>query len=109
MGLTIFAYKNLKAAKNFERDSDGILLNGNLIEIRNLLIERTEGNFPGRTSGLSEGVYTSDDSFSFEAGTYSDYNVFRDNIEMIVKGSQLHELIMFSDMEGYIGSIMVGI
>ena len=39
-------------------------------------------------------------------GAYTGYNQFRDQLEKIATNTQLYELIMFSDCEGYIGSVV---
>lgn len=106
MGLDITAYKNLKKIENPERDEYGDLENWELLEINQGLLDSTEEHFSGRTQGLAAGVYESEDSKNFRVGAYTGYNQFRDQLEKIATNTQLYELIMFSDCEGYIGSVV---
>lgn len=106
MGLDITDYKNLKKIENPERDEYGDLENLELLEIHQDLLDSTEEYFRGRTQGLAAGVYESEESENFRAGAYTGYNQFRNQLEKITTNTQLYELIMFSDCEGYIGSVV---
>ncbi|MDT2382398.1 hypothetical protein P7D73_18105 [Enterococcus raffinosus] len=107
MGLDIEAYKKMKKVAYPERDVDGGLVDWeNLVEIDQSTLDYTEQYFKGRTQGLVAGVYSPDDSLRFRAGAYSYYNRFREKLENIASNSQLFELIMFSDCEGFIGPIV---
>ncbi|MGF2164653.1 hypothetical protein [Enterococcus avium] len=105
MGLDIEAYKKMKKVAYPERDVDGGLVDWeNLVEIDQDTLDYVEKHFKGRTHGLEQGVYSSEESYHFRAGAYSYYNRFRSRLEEIASNSQLFELIMFSDCEGYIGA-----
>lgn len=106
MGLDIRAYKNMKKVENAERDAFGALENYDLLEIYQDVIGYTEQEFKGRTKGLEAGVYEYKESFGFRAGGYIRYTLFRQTLEKIVSNSQLYEFLMFSDCEGYIGSVV---
>ncbi|MBC9808170.1 hypothetical protein [Carnobacterium maltaromaticum] len=106
MGLDIRAYKNIKKVENAERDAFGILESDDLLEIHQDIIDYTEKEFRGRTKGLKAGVYEYKKSDGFRAGGYIGYTFFRQRLEKITSNSQLFELLMFSDCEGYIGSVV---
>ncbi|WP_336682826.1 hypothetical protein [Enterococcus casseliflavus] len=107
MGLDITAYKNLKRVNNPERDEYGDLVEWkSLVDINKELLDYTELHFEGRTQGLEAGVYSYESEYDFRAGSYGNYNRFRDRLEQIASNSQLHELIVFSDCEGFIGSVV---
>ena len=107
MGLDISAYKYLTRVNDPKRDEDGDLVDWeNLIEITQSTLDYTEQDFKGRTKGLTAGVYSSEDEHGFRAGAYSYYNRFREKLEKMASNSQLFELIMFSDCEGYIGPVV---
>lgn len=107
MGLDIEAYKKMKKVAYPERDVDrGLVDWENLVEIDQSTLDYTEQYFKGRTQGLVAGVYSPDDSLRFRAGAYSYYNRFREKLENIASNSQLFELIIFSDCEGFIGPIV---
>lgn len=107
MGLDIKAYKNLKRVNNPERDEDGDLVNWeSLVDIDQESLDYTEQHFKGRTQGLKAGVYSYESEYGFRAGSYLYYNRFRDRLEQIASNSQLFELIMFSDCDGFIGSVV---
>lgn len=106
MGLDIVAYKNLKKIEDPKRDDYGELENWDLLEIYQDVIGYTEQEFKGRTKGLEAGVYEYKESFGFRAGGYIRYTLFRQTLEKIVSNSQLYEFLMFSDCEGYIGSVV---
>lgn len=107
MGLDVKAYKKMMKVDNPERDEDGCLVNWDkLVEVDQSTLDDTEEHFKGRTQGLVTGVYSSDDSLRFRAGAYSYYNRFREKLEKMASNSQLFELIMFSDCEGFIGPVV---
>lgn len=106
MGLDIKAYKNMKKVENAERDAFDILESDDLLEIHQDIIDYTEKEFRGRTKGLQSGVYEYTESDGFRAGGYIGYTLFRQKLEKIVSNSQLYEFLMFSDCEGYIGSVV---
>lgn len=107
MGLDITAYKNLKRVNNPERGEDGDLVNWErLVDIDQASLDYTEQHFKGRTQGLEAGVYSYESEHDFRAGSYGCYSRFRDKLEQIASNSQLHELIVFSDCEGFIGSVV---
>lgn len=106
MGLDIKAYKNMEKVENAERDEDGVLEGYDLFEIHQDIIDYTEKEFKGRTKGLKSGVYEYKESDGFRVGGYIGYTLFRQKLEKIVSNSQLYEFLMFSDCEGYIGSIV---
>ncbi|MDT2451148.1 hypothetical protein [Enterococcus avium] len=107
MGLDVEAYKKMTKIAEPERDEYGDLVDWEtLVEVDQSTLDYTERYFKGRTQGLVAGVYSPDDSLRFRAGAYSYYNRFREKLENIASNSQLFELIMFSDCEGFIGPIV---
>lgn len=105
MGLVVEAYKKLTKVNHPIRYDDGCLVDSdNLIEVDQATLDYTEKNFNGRTQGLDVGVYSFEDYFDFRAGEYLDYNRFKEKLAKMVSNSQLLELIVFSNCEGFIGS-----
>lgn len=120
MGLDITAYKKLTPAPTAEVDADGYPVQWDkyhLVSQHTLAI--TEENFPGRTEGLTAGVFDTEDTLGFRAGSYSGYNEWRrwlatlgghESVDAcwsgkITEGPFL-ELINFSDCEGVIGPVV---
>lgn len=107
MGLDVEAYKKMTTIDEPERDEYGELVDWEtLVEVDQSTLDYTEQYFKGRTKGLVAGVYSSDESLRFRAGAYSYYNRFREKLENMASNSQLFELIMFSDCEGFIDPIV---
>lgn len=119
MGLDISAYSGLKVVEKPELDQEGEPLHDDQILISGELIAITEDEFHGRTEGCVAGVYTCEDRYGFHAGSYSGYNVWREQLsqfalkkspEAVWGGPGLKgpfvELIWFSDCEGVIGPVV---
>lgn len=107
MGLDVEAYKKLSKIDQPKRDEYGDLVDWEtLVDVDQSTLDYTEQYFKGRTQGLVAGVYSSEDSLRFRAGAYSYYNRFREKLENMASNSQLIELIMFSDCEGFIGPVV---
>lgn len=107
MGLDVEAYKKMTKIAEPERDEYGELVDWEtLVEVDQSTLDYTEQYFKGRTQGLVAGVYSSDESLRFRAGAYSYYNRFREKLGKLASNSQLYEVIMFSDCEGFIGPLV---
>lgn len=107
MGLDVEAYRKLTKIDEPERDENGDLVDWeSLVEVDQSTLDYTEQDFKGRTQGLVAGVYSCDDAIRFRAGAYSYYNRFREKLEKMASNSQLYEVIMFSDCEGFIGPVV---
>lgn len=107
MGLDVEAYKKMTKIAEPERDEYGELVDWEtLVEVDQSTLDYTEQYFQGRTQGLVAGVYSSDESLRFRAGAYSYYNRFREKLGKLASNSQLYEVIMFSDCEGFIGPLV---
>lgn len=107
MGLDVEAYKKLTKIDEPKRDEYGDLVDWEtLVEVDQSTLDYTEQYFKGRTQGLVAGEYSSAESLRFRAGAYSYYNRFREKLEKIASNSQLFEMIMFSDCEGFIGPVV---
>lgn len=110
MGLDITAHRGLTPVGKFDPDSDE--------EQEISLFDNTD--FPGRMAGLDpNAIYEAKDSVGFNAGSYSGYNIWRDQLAKIAgypsasyvwkskaKYTPFEELINFSDCEGTIGPIV---
>lgn len=78
MGLDITAYRKLAPAIN-PAIEDGCPVDWeNHFHVTESMIGFSENNWPGRTKGLTCGIYTFDESFGFQAGSYSGYNEWRE-------------------------------
>ena len=111
MGLDITVYENLKIVKDPQLDENGVILNWKTEWQPGSGMEWSEKYFPGRGEGISpKSVYTWENSMDFRAGSYSSYNLWRDELEQFAR-SQVDknlfiELIDFADNEGVIGPIV---
>lgn len=116
MGLDITAYRNAKKTEGVELDSNGYPKDYDRFDlVSENDIEYTEENFPGRTEGVTTGVYEPEESFGFRAGSYGGYNSWRNQLAQIAgfrdatdvwdnhREGPFVELINFSDCEGIIG------
>ena len=119
MGLDITAYQGLKLEPRAEVDDDGFAVEWRKYHaISANDIADTEKNWPGRTAGLSAGVYSSTDTLAFRAGSYGGYNGWRswlagqaghgsaENVWKNISSGPFVELISFSDCEGVIGPVV---
>ncbi len=105
MGLDITAYSKLVRTEGYSE-------NDNLPDdVTRLYVN---AYFPGRADQITNGYYEYDDSLGFCAGSYGDYNDWRDELIKIAGYSKgldeisagdgpFSELIAFSDCEGVIG------
>ncbi|UZD74736.1 hypothetical protein OM992_03295 [Bacillus siamensis] len=67
----------------------------------------SEEHFPGRGEGVDpDKFYTSEESFSFRAGSYSGYGWWRRKLEEFKGDTAFQELINFADNEGTIGPVV---
>lgn len=106
MGLDIGVYNKLKEVKNPKVDEYGDLIDEDLLIIRQEVLDYTEKYFEGRTQGINSGAYKAKKTFSFRAGGYIGYSLFRDKLSDLSQDNQFYELINFSDCDGYIGSVV---
>jgi len=125
MGLDITAYKNLKVVQNPDLDEKGYPINYDKEWLPGESMDWSEKEFPGRGEGVdSKTVYTYEDSFDFNAGSYSGYGEWRRRLASFVLGRDIDEdddsyfeecekketafwqLINFADNEGVIGSVV---
>lgn len=119
MGLDITAYRQLSKVESPEVDEGGEPVNWRTEhKIRSGDIDGTEESWPGRTAGLSPGIYTYADSFWLRAGSYSGYNAWRDELAQragyvsarhvwaTTPAGPFVELIDFTDCDGIIGPVV---
>lgn len=119
MGLDITAYQGLRLEPRAEVDEDGYPVEWSKYHaITKSILEYTEKEFPGRTAGLSPGVYSSTDQLGFRAGSYGGYNAWREWLAVQAGYSSARsvwennltgpftELISFFDCEGVIGPVV---
>lgn len=120
MGLDITAYQKLAPAPAAALDEDGNPADyKNFVSISDHMLAWTEKEWPGRTAGLTPGVYSFAGSFAFRAGSYSGYNDWRDQLAIMARGigasrvwklegdrGPFAELINFADNEGTIGPVV---
>lgn len=118
MGLDITAYSQAEFVHDRKPQTDtqwDSLYEESLIWVQNW------GAFDIAFEGLREGVYqVNGESHGFRAGSYSGYNVWREQLSKAIlgveptviwnnlekfKGAPFVELINFSDCEGYIGPV----
>ncbi|MCM3425575.1 hypothetical protein [Bacillus paralicheniformis] len=110
MGLDIRAYKNLKVVENPQFDEEG-LVNWESEWMPGDSMKWSEKHFPGRGEGIDpDTVYTWEDSFSFRAGSYSGYGLWRSQLDKFRDKFRIDhgfsELINFADNEGVIGPVV---
>ncbi len=111
MGLDITAYRRLAPAPDAELDSDGCPK-----DWKHYVRLRSNSDFPAQAEGITENVVLGfAESVGFRAGSYSDYNAWRDRLADLAgygsakacwsSGAEgpFCELINFSDCEGVIG------
>ncbi len=116
MGLDITAYRKLKPAPHAELDSDGYPKDYDAFHhFSQVVIDWTEKNWPGHTSGLKAGVYSAAETDGFRAGSYGGYNYWRSQLAQMAHGVPAEvvwdkitqgpfvELIHFADNKGVIG------
>lgn len=120
MGLDISAYRQLKKAPDAELDDDGYPRDwARFIHFTEQGIASMEQQWPGRSEGVSPGVYSYAESLHFRAGSYGGYNHWRDWLARLAgwksdrgcwddpkAGGPFFELINFSDAEGIIGPVV---
>lgn len=107
MGLDITAYKNLKVVEKPQFNEYGELENWDTEWKPGASMEWSEKHFPGRGEGInSNTVYTWEENFTFRAGSYSGYNLWRSKLAKFAGGSDFNELINFADNEGVIGFVV---
>lgn len=119
MGLDISVYQKLVAAPNATLDEDGYPDDDKFVVIDKGTIDWTEDHWPGRTNGITAGVYAFTERAGFRAGSYSGYNRWRawlarvsghgtpDAVWSAAKPTgPFVELINFADNEGIIGPVV---
>lgn len=120
MGLDITAYAKLAAAPDAKVDEDGYPEDYDThVKIDREMIEFIEKQWPGRTAGLTPGIFIFGEEHDFCAGSYSGYNHWRDWLAKVVDWDDADacwrsgktegpfiELINFPDNEGYIGPMV---
>lgn len=114
MGLDILAYSGLRKDKELtyklNKEKSHLEYEGDEL-IMYPQLEYIEETFPNRANPLKYNgdAYNFDSCESFNIGSYSTYNSFRQELEMFADsiGTQdFDELINFSDCEGVIGCIL---
>lgn len=110
MGLDIACYSKVSLYKEADDAEDDLYMTHAYVYLN--------PDFPGREDGLVQGWYTYEDSLHFQAGSYSGYNIWRDQLSCLAlgvtpevvwkntdryRGQRCFELINFSDCEGSIG------
>jgi len=115
MGLDISAYRGLQEVADADLDEDGLPVDENLWLAGKLIIEITEEHWPGRSAGVTPGVYSFAEAFHFRAGSYTGFGLWRDALARLVLRMSAEqvwaarpegpfvELIDFADNEGVIG------
>src|SRR5262249_3587193 len=115
MGLDISAYRGLQEVADADLDEDGLPVDENLWLADKLIIEFTEENWPGRSAGVTPGVYSVAEAFHFKAGSSTGFGFWRDALARLVLRTTAEqvwaartegpfvELIDFADNEGVIG------
>src|SRR5262249_17833337 len=123
MALDITAYCELTPAPDAPRDVQGCANYREFFELSQTYIDSTERLWPGSAEGLSAGVFRFGRAFHFRAGSYSNYNWWRDQLSRMAHELSAHEfwlieprakvtrrafveLIDFSDCEGIIGPVV---
>ena len=107
MGLDITAMRKLRVAKEPVFDEDGQVEDFDTQWKPGASMEWSESVFPGRGEGVDANtVYEWEDSFSFRAGSYSGYGMWRRELEKFKGNVAFQELIDFADNEGVIGSVV---
>lgn len=98
MGLDVYAFSKIQPSK----DEDDFCIH-------------RDQDFPERVADMPAGRFTGRGRFSFRAGSYSGYGIFRDELAVLAgfasakeardaTGGVCWELINFSDCEGAIGA-----
>lgn len=106
MGLDITAYKKLKKVENPCLDEDGYPVDWNQWKAGGGM-EWSESIWPGKGHPIDpDAVYTWEDDYSFRAGSYTGYGIWRDHLERFKGNVAFQELIDFADNEGVIGSTL---
>jgi hypothetical protein len=122
MGLDITAYKRLTPAPDAPVDGDGFPVDyDKYFRADEGTIQFTEDNWPGRSAGITPGIYAFAEAFEFRAGSYGGYGAFRralsemalhqppeDIWEDSAPKGPFVELINFADNEGIIGPVVAG-
>lgn len=107
MGLDVIAFKKMSVVKNAEYDECGNLVHFDTQWMPGSLMKWSEEHFPGRAEGLdANAVYEYESVFMFRAGSYSEYNEWRDKLEAFKGEEAFQELINFPDNEGVIGPVV---
>lgn len=107
MGLDITAMKKLRVAEKPVLDEEGYVEDWDTQWKPGKSMEWSEREFPGRGEGVDANtVYEWEDSFSFRAGSYTGYGMWRDELEKFKGNTAFQELIDFADNEGVIGSVV---
>lgn len=119
MGLDITAYRKLIPAPDAPVDGDGCPLEYERFgQIHPSSIAFAEEHWPGRSAGITAGVYEPAEAFSFRAGSYGRYNQWRRQLAAFAGYDSLEvvwdthptgpfvELIDFADNEGVIGPVV---
>src|SRR5262245_4821362 len=84
MGLDISAYRGLQEVTDADLDDDGLPVDENLWLADKLIIEFTEEHWPGRSAGVTPGVYSFAEAFHFKAGLSTGFGLWRDALARLV-------------------------
>lgn len=116
MGLDITAYRQLKPAPDAPMEDGQPVEWDKYFAPPQSIINWTETNWPGRTAGLSAGIYSFAESYDFRAGSYGGYGTFRRTLCQLAGNPSIDslwesekpngpfvELLNFADNEGVIG------
>lgn len=107
MGLDIRAFKNLKKIDNPVLDRDGYPEDYDNQWLPGSSMDWSESIWKGKGYPVeSNCVYEFEDVYSFPAGSYSGYNMWRYTLEGFKGDVAFQELIDFADNEGVIGSVL---
>lgn len=107
MGLDIKSRRKLRIVENPLLDEDGYVEDYDNQWKPGASMEWSESAFPGRGEGVEANtVYEWEESFSFRAGSYIGYGMWRSELEKFKGNVAFQELINFADNEGVIGSVV---
>lgn len=109
MGLDITVYKGMHPSTKVDKDKiNKVSFDYEKFCFPGPSMEWSEKHFPGRGKGLDPYIiYSYEDCYSFRAGSYHGYNVWRDDLEEFAEdNNQFKELIDFADNDGVIGPIV---
>lgn len=107
MGLDITARNKLRKAEKPDLDKEGYVNDYTRQWKPGASMEWSEKCFPGRGEGVEiNTVYEWESSYSFRAGSYSGYGIWRSSLNNFKGDVAFQELINFADNEGVIGPVV---